>query len=552
MARVSLYTVATTLVVSISCAAAGSFLQVRPHTEKSVSVDVVQQSFLSALSMNSERLRQFEDELRPMYEALPKNAQGALEPSVVRYALHRYFVQKHGWYMKGLEAPKKQANWNASTGILKDRVPEYVQGLLEEQVKEGWHLRELAICSSALNELIQKEVVQDLEFVYNMLDLATTDTLDDAKVHEVMDAYLAQYILEETWSDLSVAGMLTEVKETYTGWNDLSMWAEDVHKSMDFAQPNPFVQGTSFKRMTQIVKEIMHRYTSVQNVECSALTEALLDMEYAGTGRVPLADFYRIGLGDHFKFWETKDYLRHVGALDETDPKRTTLIIPNYVYGMNNCLASSSFFSVCCTNKCERLTAHLEKALVAPSATPQSIMKVVSALSSDTVDAPRTLSASLMKRLDEIAAHHGDGLVPLHGRLFSQWMHHAYPRECPFPHAEGADNEWTPEQWNTETGKHFSLSDGEMHRHIDHHAHQWSMRSREGEEELPWASFEELVGVHHHSHRSSKGFGSILRKGFAVIVVAVIAASMLRAWNFALGSLEPKISKTSKLESHLV
>ena len=35
-------------------------------------------------------LRSFEEELRTMYAALPKTARGALEPSVVRYALHRY------------------------------------------------------------------------------------------------------------------------------------------------------------------------------------------------------------------------------------------------------------------------------------------------------------------------------------------------------------------------------------------------------------------------------------------------------------------------------
>ena len=27
--------------------------------------------------------------------------------------------------------------------------------------------------------------------------------------------------------------------------------------------------------------------------------------------------------------------------------------------------------------------------------------------------------------------------VPLHGRLFAQWMHYAFPRHCPFPHVSG-------------------------------------------------------------------------------------------------------------------
>merc|ERR1740129_2739471 len=30
------------------------------------------------------------------------------------------------------------------------------------------------------------------------------------------------------------------------------------------------------------------------------------------------------------------------------------------------------------------------------------------------------------------------GKVPLYGRLFAQWLHHAYPRECPFPHLSGS------------------------------------------------------------------------------------------------------------------
>merc|ERR1712187_1078287 len=29
------------------------------------------------------------------------------------------------------------------------------------------------------------------------------------------------------------------------------------------------------------------------------------------------------------------------------------------------------------------------------------------------------------------------GKVPLHGRLFAQWLHYAFPRECAFPHRAG-------------------------------------------------------------------------------------------------------------------
>merc|ERR1719387_1072567 len=39
---------------------------------------------------------------------------------------------------------------------------------------------------------------------------------------------------------------------------------------------------------------------------------------------------------------------------------------------------------------------------------------------------------NLRSKLEEIAAK-GNGRVPLHGRLFSQWLHYAFPYECPYP-----------------------------------------------------------------------------------------------------------------------
>merc|ERR1719492_230605 len=74
-----------------------------------------------------------------------------------------------------------------------------------------------------------------------------------------------------------------------------------------------------------------------------------------------------------------------------------------------------------------------------PSATSARLAQVISGLESDTVEAPRNLSITQLSRLDEIAAHHS-GRIPLHGRLFAQWMHHAYPRECRFPHVAGTMN----------------------------------------------------------------------------------------------------------------
>merc|ERR1719316_147059 len=71
---------------------------------------------------------------------------------------------------------------------------------------------------------------------------------------------------------------------------------------------------------------------------------------------------------------------------------------------------------------------------------------------SGTTAANRKLSPLLRSRLNETAQHHG-GLVPLHGRLFAQWMHLAYPRECNYPHLSGTTYKKTMEEWERETGE---------------------------------------------------------------------------------------------------
>jgi hypothetical protein len=87
-------------------------------------------------------------------------------------------------------------------------------------------------------------------------------------------------------------------------------------------------------------------------------------------------------------------------------------------------------------NECEGLLGHLERQLGRPDAAPEDLAALVADLPSATVPRGRVLSTWLMERLADVAAHHS-GTVPLHGRLFAQWLHYAYPRECPYPHVAG-------------------------------------------------------------------------------------------------------------------
>merc|ERR1719310_2064750 len=182
-------------------------------------------------------------------------------------------------------------------------------------------------------------------------------------------------------------------------------------------------------------------YKKVHGSQCQHTKEMLLEMEDRSSGRVRLYDFYRAAVEEHkYQFTETITYLRHIGALDESDALTPRVIIPNYVSGQSNCVARTSYVAVCCPDDCESKLDHLEHVLKKPEASPSEIL----AWMSD--DEYESISELMVRRLDEIAAHHG-GLVPLHGRLFSQWMHFAHPQSCVYPHVSGSTYTKTTEEW---------------------------------------------------------------------------------------------------------
>merc|ERR1719487_2253595 len=219
-------------------------------------------------------------------------------------------------------------------------------------------------------------------------------------------------------------------------------------------------------------------------------------MEVGSSGRVRLQDFYSGGLDNStWQFAESLPYLRELGALDETDAARPTVIIPNYLNSPANCVASSKFYSVCCIDECEDLLGSLEKQIAAPEAMPAQILELVSALPSDTMQAPRQLSENLKQRLQDIAEHH-NGRVPLHGRLFAQWMHHAYPRECQYPHLAGTTKPVSQEEWLEQNNNEPIMAGEADIRALLGNSKAASVQEVAKEpkqtEELPWLQSEEL------------------------------------------------------------
>jgi len=185
-------------------------------------------------------------------------------------------------------------------------------------------------------------------------------------------------------------------------------------------------------------------------------------------------------------------------------------------------LQATSIYAICCRNECEDLMTQIEKAIAAPTAKPQQIADAVRSLSSPTVAAPREIAANLMSRLEDIAARHG-GEVILHGRLFNQWMHHAYPSECPFPHEAGKLEPMNSEKWLNEK---LEASEEERQAHLDADTCSAECAAAAYTAELPWSDTEELVSFEAH-RRLNAPEGADGHQATSLTVLLLIAALVL-------------------------
>merc|ERR1719270_1460836 len=200
--------------------------------------------------------------------------------------------------------------------------------------------------------------------------------------------------------------MRARIEYQYPNLNETAAWMEDLRQTLDLEQSsrrNPFVtHPVTFDDLAAFVLQVGHSFGSFQNLECHTLKRKLTEMEHAGSGRVLLSRFYSNALAGDWEFMESVEYLRNQGALDESDPDSPSVVIPNYITSRMNCLTASEFYAVCCLNECDELLAHIETQVASPSADAAHIAHIVSRLHSDTVDAPRNLSSSLLARLNEI------------------------------------------------------------------------------------------------------------------------------------------------------
>jgi hypothetical protein len=378
-------------------------------------------------------------------------------------------MQQSNLLVRGFE-PMRQINAShlGAPDILGDRGATLVGSARDSS--NGFSLQEAVTMVATLEELMRDSESSLLETAYTGQRKSLTKSLDLDEISKVVEDYFVHWMLDGDEQTIQVLLQnRTLLESAFPKWHSVNEFIQGTVKSMELERQRAPQKGHaeaalagrySFNDAHQVVGDFTRRFGSFWESECQLIKESLVALDTTGTGRIRLSDFYGANSDGEWRFGESEAYLRELGALDESSSwLGKQVIIPNYLQGASNCIVATQHYLVCCANECESILNDVEEAVGASVAQPEEILSLVSNMTG-LDDVPPKLSNTLRTQMLRIAETHG-GSVPLHGRLFAQWLHYVFPRECPFPHRTGMHTAMTPSQY----GDNFIASDEEVNRH---------------------------------------------------------------------------------------
>eukprot|EP00747_Dinoflagellata_sp_TGD_P162755 gnl/TRDRNA2_/TRDRNA2_180710_c0_seq1.p1 gnl/TRDRNA2_/TRDRNA2_180710_c0~~gnl/TRDRNA2_/TRDRNA2_180710_c0_seq1.p1 ORF type:complete len:573 (+),score=110.15 gnl/TRDRNA2_/TRDRNA2_180710_c0_seq1:83-1801(+) len=452
--------------------------------------------------VHHERLADIHKALSPMWQSLVKNRHGLVGVRTLRYAVHRYLLQAYAISFVGLE-PQQSNSTLEEAQILMQRAPEYLRATLEGKAAgNGFSIEDAVALIATLESLVSEDGQGRLHRIYEHLGLNEDESLTSDTVPQVLDSYMASWILgdnilewgthdPEEWENVQAFNRGKVKSFEYDRMRSVQtkrQWSEGGLYSA-------FQQRFDFDDVRSVTDSMQKTFGDYSSWYCGAVKESLAAKDTKYTGRVKISDFHEAALGGNQHFAESKAYLREMGALDETSPTLgPQVIITNYLQASSNCIISTPHYRVCCQNECEGIFAELEKAIGGPVATPVQLLGVIANMTGSLEEDHITIDAYLVKQLEDIAKA-SQGKIPLHGRLFAQWLHYAFPHECPFPHKAGTARNLAPGDF----GHGHKATEDEMREHV--------MQGQQVEEEevvdkaiwlSQWTPEEELLADYTH------------------------------------------------------
>jgi len=452
-------------------------------------------------------LEQIHKKILPMWRSLPTNDYSRVDKRSLRYAVHRYFMQTYSLSIVGLEPSQVNAQHDEAL-LLTQIAPAYVRSELEGKAAQtGFSIDDAVVMIATLERLIADTSHELLEKSYNAVNMKLHETVGRGSARRILEAYMLRWMLgEDTEGIEELENNQTLLAESLEDWHDITNFVAGQMRSLEFNRKllprsspahswNEFNRRFSFSDVESIVGSVTMSFGNFWTTECQRVKGLLVDMDHTSTGRVKLSDFYGAAMNGEWRFSESKDYLRQLGALDESSAwQGPKVIITNYMQAASNCIVSAPHYRVCCINECEDILSEVEVVIGRPLASPDAILASLANHSSPLDDNIVKLSPSMKRQLTDIARASPGGLVPLHGRLFAQWLHYAFPRECPFPHKAGEIVALSP----LEFGDQYAASEAEMVAATSTRAP--SNGSLEDDVMSQWSHEEELLSESTHLH----------------------------------------------------
>lgn len=170
-------------------------------------------------------------------------------------------------------------------------------------------------------------------------------------------------------------------------------------------------------QLETLSQDLARKYGKWQDAECLDMKSTLMRLGGA-PGLAPFEAFRKEPDHGTYQFREGAGYLAATGILQAGEAPQVR--IANYLLGPSNCIAPSRYYTVCCLNDCERLLGDVEAQVRRPAPTAEALLAAVR---------PASEAAEALRRL----ASAGEGLVPLHSSAFREWLHGAFPNDCPLP-----------------------------------------------------------------------------------------------------------------------
>jgi hypothetical protein len=438
--------------------------------------------------------------LVPMWNTMPK-VNGKVDRRALRYLAYRYYMQTSSLLVRGFE-PTRQVNnshWGVAD-VLSQMVPAYVESFLESQhaSQHGFSLNDVVELTLTLDRMIFESQAPLLDHVFTNQQLNYDDALSLEGLEKVIEEYMLRWMVELEEADYALLlGNRSVAADVLPNYLPLQEFIHGRVRTLKVVRERSPPKGRArdvmmglfnYNDAHYLVGVIAKTFSSFwEQSECGPIKSHLISMDTHNTGRVPLAKFYDQGVNAEWRFGESTDYLRDLGALDETSTfMGPQVIIANYLKAASNCFVQTAHYLICCPNDCETLLGELESKIQEPAATPITILNTVENMTLQmTLDEEvlPNMDTNLVRQLEQIADKNG-GLVPLHGRLFAQWMHYVFPRECAFPHKMGTVSTVTPSEY----GDQYEALEADMRKHASNASNSSFSNVTFSKEALQWMS----------------------------------------------------------------